>query len=193
MTDMLGRIVELVVTIPADFRGVLVDLLEKLGGPNRMEWFENLKRFLRKEPCWVEVVETVKSAFDQFFQTRPGLYVDGSFQRLVLAKAREGVAKETRHLDLPHNMKDDEIEEKLGDNHIWEEGTLCATLQKYISEQEGGKEGKLLNNGYANLFYTSSCVVGVRWYADGREWDVISWRRDDGGRFAGYRAFSPAT
>lgn len=35
-----------------DARGVVSDLLEKLGGPNGEEWLTALKRFLRKENPW---------------------------------------------------------------------------------------------------------------------------------------------
>lgn len=41
--DMLGI---------AEVKGVIADLLEKLGGPNGEEWLSASKRFLRKEELW---------------------------------------------------------------------------------------------------------------------------------------------
>lgn len=131
-----------------------------------------------------------------FFQIRSGLYVDESFRRLVVAKAKPSELVDAHHFDLPSGMTDAEIEKKLREDfgsHIWDESVLCATLQKWITDQEGGKSGKLLNNGYANIFYTSSCVVYVSWDADGRRWGVLTWKRDAGGWSSGNRAFSPAT
>ncbi|MFZ2303816.1 MAG: hypothetical protein WAV98_03465 [Minisyncoccia bacterium] len=36
-----------------DVKGVLVDLLEKLVGDDFETWLKEIKKFLRKEPCWV--------------------------------------------------------------------------------------------------------------------------------------------
>lgn len=49
---MLGKIVNLLATIP-DRIGVILDLTEKLASNAGAEWYENLRKFLRKEPCWV--------------------------------------------------------------------------------------------------------------------------------------------
>jgi len=45
-------------------------------------------------------------------------------------------------------------------------------------------------DGYANLFYTPSCVVGVFWSGDG--WRVYAWERVGYAWYAGSRVFSPA-
>ncbi|MCR4274739.1 MAG: hypothetical protein NUW02_01685 [Candidatus Campbellbacteria bacterium] len=50
--SMLGRIVVMIVTVPAEWLGMLVDLLEKLLGKAGAEWFTALGRFLRKEEVW---------------------------------------------------------------------------------------------------------------------------------------------
>jgi hypothetical protein len=55
-----------------------------------------------------------------------------------------------------------------------------------ISKQPNGEQGDLINNGYANLFYTASWVALVGWDRAGRGWDVGTWCR------AGRRVVSPA-
>jgi len=37
------------------FSGLLRQLMINLLGPNGSEWGKELKKFLRKEPCWVKV------------------------------------------------------------------------------------------------------------------------------------------
>lgn len=50
--DMLGKIMRTIVTIPSEWLGVLVDLLEKLAGSEGAKWLVALKLFLRKENPW---------------------------------------------------------------------------------------------------------------------------------------------
>ena len=50
--NMLGRVVEMIMTVPSEWLGTLCDLFGKLTGGERENWFDNLKLFLRKEPCW---------------------------------------------------------------------------------------------------------------------------------------------
>jgi len=49
---MLGKIVRMIVTVPAEWLGTLGDLLEKLTGAEGSVWLTALKRFLRKENQW---------------------------------------------------------------------------------------------------------------------------------------------
>jgi hypothetical protein len=67
METMLGKIVVLLVTVPAAWLGTLVDLLEKMTGADGKEWFNNLKLFLRKElVSATNAVATVKEAANAF-------------------------------------------------------------------------------------------------------------------------------
>lgn len=133
-------------------------------------------------------------SFIEFFQTRQSLYVSDGFRDLIVAKATPAEPVEVKIFDLQRNMPDSEIEDRLGDGHLFDEGALCATIQKMIEAQVDGKEGVLLNNQYANFFYTASCLVDVHWLADDRdEWYVSTWPRDGVGWNVGARVFYPAT
>src|SRR3989344_7122529 len=133
---------------------------------------------------------------DSFYQTRSGLWVYDGFRNMVVAKAQPteaGTVFKLDHALLNKNMKDEQIEASLPKNHLFDESVLCTIIAQMIAEQHKGKEGKLLNKGYANLFYTSSCVVDVSWRADYRKWNVNTWERDDYEWGAGRQVFSPAT
>ena len=133
-----------------------------------------------------------------YFTTRSGLYVWGEFTERILAVAKPAVAlvRTLKHYDLPENMNDAEIRVELGEDHVFEDASeFCATLAGMIDIQSGGKAGRLLNNGRANIFYvrgTGGEVFAVRalWSSDDREWDVDAFRLDDYRWRAGYRAFS---
>jgi len=129
---------------------------------------------------------------DTFFRDRSGLWVYG-FRSTVVAKAKpsqSGASLNAKVTELTRNLTDAEIEAGLSD-HLWSETDVCAFIAHHIALQEGGKEGKLLNNGVANLFYLASCVVDVSWGAGRGEWRVFARERGDGGWFAGSRMFSP--
>ncbi len=54
--SMLGRFVRGVVTVPSEMLGTLCDLIEKIISDRA--WYEELKRFLRKESTWVKTSST---------------------------------------------------------------------------------------------------------------------------------------
>lgn len=58
MKDMLGKLIRLIVTVPEDSLGTLIDLVEKIIGPDSVQWTEELKKFLRKEATLVKVLYT---------------------------------------------------------------------------------------------------------------------------------------
>ena len=129
---------------------------------------------------------------DKCFRTREGLWVYDGFRNLVVAKAKPSKAGETHKVvraELMQDLTDEKIETSLGGEHFFEETALCAIITDLIDKQPEGKEGVLLNNGYANLFYTV-CVVSVRWVSGYRRWDVRTWHRDGRRWLAGDRVFS---
>ena len=136
----------------------------------------------------------IESVFSEFFCTRPGLWVSNEFRERIVAKTSDaGVVRKTTCHVLPRDMTDAEVEAELPANHMWSEADVCATIANMISLQLKGENGTLLNDGHANLFYTSSCVVRVDWGADDRRWGVDTWSRDGCRWDAGGQVLSPAT
>ena len=186
--------------------GRLNALVKKLGGLEVMDGILNdtVKFTLVEAP-----VPSVLSPFQafsttitetrdpgNFFCDRSRLYVWGDYRYRIVSKAKSvetDVVITAKWANLEQDAADKEIGLALGEGHIWEESTLCAFVAQHISEQEGGRGGMLLNNGFANIFYTTSCVVVVGWGAGGRGWGVGAWGRGGGGWSAGGRVFSPAT
>lgn len=165
---------------------------------NKLGGVEGARRFLANELLLMERPRPNSSVpldINAFFQTREGLWVSDSFCKLVVAKVSPGgdrvVAAKGQKLD--RNMNDEKIEEMLGNGHVFDGDVLCHTLAKMIQNQWGGKSGQLLNNGYANLFYLSSCVVHVYWRAVDRRWYVDAWERGGHEWRAVNQVFSPAT
>ena len=52
--DMLGKVVRLIVNVPATALGRIIDLLQKLAAKDGETWAVALGKFLRKENPWVE-------------------------------------------------------------------------------------------------------------------------------------------
>ena len=140
------------------------------------------------------VVKLKKFDPTEFFKNREGLYVWGSFKDSILNKSK-AVKKESEFkissYDLVKSGNDEEIEKELPEKHLFSETDVCALIASLIEKQPKGEEGTLQNNGYANLFYTSSHVVDVYW-RDG-EWFVRVCYRNDDRWFGGSRVFTPAT
>ena len=56
---MLGMLITLVVKVPEEMLGTLCDLAEKLASAVGSKWYEELKRFLRKEACWATKIISI--------------------------------------------------------------------------------------------------------------------------------------
>lgn len=131
----------------------------------------------------------------EFFKNRKGLYVWSSFSDSIVEKSKPvdaGSEFKVSSLDLKESANDEEIEDALPKEHIFSETDVCAIVAALIEKQPNGEEGTLLNNGYANLFYTPSRVVHVFWRAGRGEWRVYDWFLDGFSWDGGYRVFSPA-
>ena len=52
--DMLGKVVRKLVDLPDQMLVVIFELIKRLCGEDCLAWFMELKRFIRKEKCWLE-------------------------------------------------------------------------------------------------------------------------------------------
>jgi hypothetical protein len=130
---------------------------------------------------------------DSFYQNRSGLCVWDEFRSRVVSKAKPTEAGTKFALDsheLGSRATDEEIEDALPKNHIFDETAVCAIIAELIGKQPSGEAGDLENTSEANLLYTSSCVVFVSWLAGDSEWFVGMWDRGGYGWSAGPRVLS---
>lgn len=129
----------------------------------------------------------------EFLKDREGLYVWNSFIDNILENTTSTVQKSFKisSFSLKKSATDEEIEDGLPKKHLFSETEVCAIIAGLIEKQPKGEDGPLQNNGYWNLFYTKSRVVGVYW--DGDRWLVRDWYRDDDAWHEDKRVFSPAT
>ncbi|MBI3633026.1 MAG: hypothetical protein HY226_01920 [Candidatus Vogelbacteria bacterium] len=192
-------------------------IINKLGGEAAGDAFlrgELKVVWVAKQIIWnllnFVVTETVSftarpgDTVSEFFKTRDGLYVWGAFRNLMdsnwLASSIQTIPQtKISYYDLKKSANDFQIQKEFEDNKtpfIFENlGVFLAVLAGLILAQwNNEKEGPLLANGYANLFYVriGSVVftVGVDWDSGGRSWDVDAYPRDGIEWGAGRRVFS---
>lgn len=143
----------------------------------------------------VEITGPIEAP-QEFFNTRTGLFVWNDFKEKIVSKAEKVPMPFSATLNLfklTENATDKAIENSLPEKHLFTESEVCAIITDLISKQPKGERGALLSDGNWNLFYTSSCVVGVGWGRFHGRWGVGAWERGDGRWGAGRRVFSPAT
>ena len=207
--------------------GPLNQLIVNLGGQDGDQWEEELKKFLRKEPCWsngqvaqvtqpkptpsiLELVSTVAVsattikfvAKDRFVvNTKRNApvkisYLGDNFKACFLngnGKTEDPISKQTlRYHKLRQYSVDGPIINELGGEEKSE--TTLTEMFSLMEKQKNGKNGVLLNNGYANIFYIRDKngvfrAVRVFWYDDG--WDVDAYSVEYPGRWlGGHHVFS---
>lgn len=132
---------------------------------------------------------------NEFFQSRPGLYVWDSFrERFDLEALSQSVGGRPYVASLlKSNAYDRDIRRELPENNL----SALEDIAGFIEAQPNGKEGFLLTNGYANIFYVEGrngevFAVGVLWVSDGRGWFVYDWLLDEFGLWdAGRQVLCP--
>lgn len=127
-----------------------------------------------------------------FYKMSNELWIGDFFRDNVLAKAdsvKKLPATTLKSFELTKNAYDRDITPCLPQNYEFDISEALVRIAQMIEQQSNGKEGDLLNNGYANLFYVPGCVVGVYWSAGGRDWSVYAWKRDILSWSAGRRVF----
>ncbi|MBI5139882.1 MAG: hypothetical protein HZA94_00295 [Candidatus Vogelbacteria bacterium] len=140
----------------------------------------------------------------EFFKTRDGLYVWDAFRNLMdetwLASTIQNPSPiRISYYDLNKSANDFQTEKEFEGNQapfIFENfGVFLAVLAGLILAQWGGKkDGPLLDNGYANLFYvrigSEVFTVHVSWSSVDRYWHVFASPRGSFEWDAGLRVFS---
>lgn len=84
--DMLGAVVRRIVELPLEMLGVICDLVEKLSGETGQQWLAELKKFLRKENCWTNIV---KEAILRLISGGESLVLDAVDGTEILADAKD--------------------------------------------------------------------------------------------------------
>lgn len=134
-----------------------------------------------------------------FFKTRAGLWTSSNLNDFILSGAskKKVSADEATigYADLAQAANDAEIGAELLEGYVFEDVNMFLVhLATLIEGQWGGKEGTLLNNGYANIFYVKVngevFAINVFWNAGDRKWYCGAYRLDDCRWPACYRAFS---
>ena len=133
----------------------------------------------------------------EFYQNRPGLYVWDSFRERLDIENCELVPSAPERPYVASLLKKDaydrDIRRELPESHL----STLEDIAGFIEAQPEGKQGFLLNNGYANIFYVAGkngeiFAVDVGWGSDDRVWFVGGWRLGGlGGWSAGYHVVCP--
>jgi hypothetical protein len=164
----------------------LQDFMKKLSGSEGQIWLKAFKRFLRKENPWGTTAIGL-IPLSEMNGVRMTSHASSLFNGII------GTVHNTESDNLKNPLDDHEIIEKFGEGIIFDSARdLEATIADLITKQLGGKKGKLLNNGYANIFYVrvngGVCCVFVSCSGD-REWGVGSHRVGGDRWLAGRRVF----
>ncbi|MFA5831716.1 MAG: hypothetical protein WC878_07885 [Candidatus Paceibacterota bacterium] len=141
----------------------------------------------------IVIVGPLEEEFDpKFFSDdnkRAKLHVWDSFKNNIAASARNVSEQPSTALSsytLTKAMNDSEIRAELPKNHVFSQDDLWMIADLIKSD-------KLLNNGYANLFYVEAgaSVLVVYVGRHGSDWYVSDWGLGEGGQWGdGDRAFS---
>ena len=133
-----------------------------------------------------------------YFKNRAGLYIWDGFKSRVSSVAGTVTttpATKSSSFDLKKSSADQRIRVELPEDHVFPDASVfCSYLAGMIDRQPNGKEGDLLNNGLANIFYVNVddrvVAVYVGWNAGDQWWGVDACGLDVDVFSAGSRVFS---
>lgn len=201
------------------WHGLLEDLIIKVMGEEGPEFLEELKKFLRKEPCWVPVTAvpsllkylgtlTIPATGKRFIarghfkkDTSENakvkiFYLGDNFTGWFLngeGKIEEPVGEITlRCHTLTKGSVDGPIITELGGEEKAE--TSLQEVFALMQKQPKGEDSSLLTNGYANIFYvhdTNGVLRAVFVYWLGGDWRVDARSVENPSRWLeGHQVFS---
>ena len=201
--DRLGSITRALVGVDSAYHGTIADIVNRYNSGDAPAWDATFKAALKggvskqtsgvlryREDVPVEPL-TEQLDLDAFFRSRPGLYVWDSFRtRAQTLLGNVGLSRGApvlKSYDVIQAAYDREIKQEFPkaphEVALW-------IIAQMIRAQEGGKDGPLLTNGYANIFYVSGFVVHVHWRRAYGEWDVSDGSLGGARWAAGDRVFS---
>jgi len=184
----------------ARLAGLIADLGHKLKASKISE--EELMLFLKRQNPFLAPTIAATFVTANYFVDRPGLSVARCFTTWVTKAYREALVP--RGLDglgsfcLTEASSDHEVvvsPEMRGLENVRRYASTPDQIANLIDLQPEGVVGRLLINGYVNLFYVVGksgklFVVGVIWVAEWREWHIDTWKFGEADRWtAGFRVF----
>lgn len=179
----------------SEIQGPFIQLLTNLSGEDGETWFKELKKFLRKEPCWfgfkseflrylgfaILPAATKKFVVKNYFivyDTRPGprlmLDLDQNFRDWFLDKVEEAQPKKILYYyETFWTEANISIINEFGGESVAE--TTLGDIYRMMSFQASGRSGKLDVKGYGNIFYVrdvNNCLRVVRVKCGGSTWHL---------------------
>lgn len=198
--DMLGSLTRALVAVPQKWLGLLLDIVNKLMSNDGETFYRELAKFVRN---WKMVAETAKDnllsvisdnivilaterfvAKDHFKKGNAGIYwIGDNFKEWFIDKMEDARSESfITSLKLLRNSRDIPIITELGGEEKCE--TTLAEMFEMLKRQHDGREGDLLVNGYANIFYICDKDDTLRavyafWDAGGGGWFVSAFLVED--------------
>ena len=131
-----------------------------------------------------------------FYRSGPRLYVDGSFRERFDLDAHEQDQSTAECFYEVFLLKGDAYDRRIRGELPKDHLSTLVDVAGFIEAQPEGKQGCLLNNGGANIFYVEGkgrevFAVDVCWICDHGKWVVFDWHLGGGFWVVGSQVLSP--
>lgn len=209
---MLDSIIPALLQVPNKYRGVVLNVNQRLAGEDASLWHSRFAKVLREKlPKEKEadrqyhflkpLTSAVSAVFDpQSLLKRKDIWLSPEFINRILSVAEAFQITDDLPapsvFDIIEPANDTEIRSEFPKGNAYGASEFCYRLSKMTGEQPTGASGSLLNSGYVDIFYVVGkggevFAVYVLWDSDDRPRSVRCCRLDEGARWrAGSRAFS---
>ena len=207
---MLDSIIPALLQVPNKYRGVVLNVNQRLAGEDALLWYSRFAKALREKLSKKEaagrqyhflkpVTEAVTAVFDpRSLLERKDIWLSPEFINSILSVAEPFQPTDDlpapRGFDLVEPANDSDIRSEFPKDHVYGVNEFCWRLYKMTEAQPSGTFGILLNNSFANIFYVVGkggevFAVSV-WDGGRRRWNVYCCRLGMRDRDVGDRAFS---